>query len=357
MLTLSGCIEEKKETSLIPTTTPQLFTVTPQPETEDIELDISITSYSKMFIRDNFDENNERVNEFFPRYYITYGLLITNDGFDPINFSMDNFHVYSGDQVFNTTNLTEPEIVDPSDLLHNLEIENKSSNNITLLPDQTLRRYVVFKVNNHEMPFLLKYNTTTITSTSFEKSLVALTTAEYFNYSPVFGKPPYNAYWEFDTYNPEPNFPYNEIWSNWINRSVFEYYNKTDTQLYRDRSIPTSEIVYVLKVILENNITMLPEDDFIVVNDKGEEIINRSAPTWDGKPVPSIAILSGQRYKHYSKDIPEMNFSNVTIIKMSFGSIYGWSLAMRFTFNDQYVIVDEEQNVLLIRYDYSHFIS
>jgi hypothetical protein len=200
------------------------------------------------------------------------------------------------------------------------------------------------------MPFLLKYNTTTITSTSFKKSLLALTTAEYFDYSPVLGKPPYNAYWEFDTYDPEPNFPYNEIWSNWVNRSVFEYYNKTDIQLHRDRSqeIPGSEIAYVVKVIPENNITILAGDDFVVVNDKEEEIINRSAPSREVKPVPNIAILSDETYKHYSKDIPEMNFSNATIVKMSFGSIYGWPLARRYTFNDQYVIVDEEQKILLV---------
>jgi hypothetical protein len=43
MLALSGCIDEKKDTSLIPT-------ATPQPETENIGLDIDITSYSRMFI-------------------------------------------------------------------------------------------------------------------------------------------------------------------------------------------------------------------------------------------------------------------------------------------------------------------
>ncbi len=353
MLALSGCIDEKKDTSHIPT-------ATPQPEIENIGLDIDITSYSRMFIRDNVGENNELVDEIFPRYYISYGLSITNNGSDPINFSLDDFHIYSGDQVFNATNLAEPEKVVPYDIRHNLEVESNLSINVILPPDQTLSRSVVFKVDNHEMPLLLKYDTTTITSTSFEKSLVALTTAEYFNYSPVFGKPPYKVNWEFDTYNPEPNIPYNDIWSNWINRSVFEYYNKTDAQLYRDSrslEIPGSEIVYVLKIVPESNITLLPGDDFVIVNDKGEEIINRSVPAWESKHVPSIAILSGETYKHYSKDIPEKNFSNATIVRMSFGSNYGWPLARRYTFNDQYVIVDEEQNILLVRYVKRHLIS
>jgi len=358
ILALSGCVDETKDASQIPA-------ATTQPEIEENEPEIDIASYYRVYIRDNQNENDEWVQDIFIRYYVIYNLSIINNGSTSLNFNLNDLHLYSEYQIFNATNLREPNITKPFITSKSLEIQSTLGNETTIFQNQTISRSVVFKVDNHNKPFLLKYNTTPITSTSLEKSLIALTTAELFDYSPVFGKPPYRTGSEIDTYNPEPfkNFPYNEIWSNWVNRSVFEYYNKTDIQyMYRNSSlkislsdkIPLSEIVYVLKVIPESNITMLPSDDFIVVNDKGEEIVNRSAIS---RKYPSIAILNGQNYKHYSKENPQMNISNATVVQISFGSIYGWSMAMRFTFNDQYVIVDEEQNILLVRYDESHFIS
>ena len=63
---------------------------------------------------------------------------------------------------------------------------------MTLFPGQTINGSVIFQVNSlYNESFLLMYNETPISSASFEKSIEALRTAEYYNYSIVFGIPPY----------------------------------------------------------------------------------------------------------------------------------------------------------------------
>ena len=85
----------------------------------------------------------------------------------------------------------------------------------------------------------------------------------------------------------EPNLKqYPFICSNWVNRSVFEFFNKADSEnVVKLLSLMYIEcctrIVYALKVIPERNITMLPEKivlifRHLVVDDTGEELINTS---------------------------------------------------------------------------------
>jgi hypothetical protein len=66
------------------------------------------------------------------------------------------------------------------------------------------------------------YNTTPVTSASFEKSLEALRTAEQFNYSVALGLPPYCNCSERGgtTGSYEPKFDdYCGAFANWVNRS------------------------------------------------------------------------------------------------------------------------------------------
>ena len=91
--------------------------------------------------------------------------------------------------------------------------------------------------------------------------------------------------------------------------------------------IPQTEIVYALKVIPERNITSTieryisypdsyPENHLMVVDDTGEELINKSVRALD-----KIVILKNQTYERHSGekvDTPPMHFSNVTIVKISY---------------------------------------
>ncbi len=111
------------------------------------------------------------------------------------------------------------------EVLSDLEKETKLEDT-TLSPGQTINGSVVFQVNSlYNKSFLLMYNETPITSASFEKSIEALSTAERYNYSIIFGIPPYN-------YGFNDSFEYSEPngFSNWVNRSIFEVFNKADTE-------------------------------------------------------------------------------------------------------------------------------
>lgn len=158
------------------------------------------------------------------------------------------------------------------------------------------------------------YKETPITSASFEKNIKALRTAERYNYSVASGIPPYNDYSldSVDSFEPKLE-SYPHIFPNWVNRSVFEFFNKADSENMANSSIkyiPYTDIVYALKVIPERNITMLPvktlfsqnnrlvvkqDPTFIVVDDTGEELINAS---W----IDKIAILQNQTYELHSQE-------------------------------------------------------
>ncbi len=98
---------------------------------------------------------------------------------------------------------------------------------------------------------------------------------------------------------------------------------------------------------------------FLVLDDTGEEIIDRSLfkGNW------GIAIRSGDTYivqqfkegvNFYTKQVA---FPDATVVWMTFDSHYGWPLASRMNYNTQVVILDKEQNIIAVIYDYAHFVS
>ena len=306
-------------------------------------------------------------------YYAAYGLSIKNNGSKDLDFKLNELHVRDGDYIFNTT--IEPIYRDSfSEVLSDLEKETKIGDT-TLSPGQTINGSVVFQVDSlYNKSFLLMYNDTPITSASFEKSIEALSAAERYNYSVIFGKPPY--YNGYDGVNDshavdpadsfEPNlriYPY--IWANWVNRSIFDVFNRADIELFnKDISIdmsepsknfiPGTELVYALKVIPERNITvnahLVKRNDLVVsgspfkvVDDNGEELINSSQ-------TDRIGILSFGD----SVEIDRMNFSNATIVRISFMSHYSGA---RLSSVNQDVIMDEEQNIAVASSYCRNFIS
>lgn len=79
--------------------------------------------------------------------------------------------------------------------------------------------------------------------------------------------------------------PYPMMWPNWIDRSVIEFYKKLDSEnleneyihrkIHRknpDLSITTIE--YVITVMPDRNITLLPGDLFIIKDESGEPVFN-----------------------------------------------------------------------------------
>ncbi|AKB18191.1 MULTISPECIES: hypothetical protein [unclassified Methanosarcina] len=68
------------------------------------------------------------------------------------------------------------------------------------------------------------YNETPFSSASFEKSIEALKVAKRFNYSTVFGTSPYSED-IFDLNNEEA-----PLFCRWLNRNVFEFFNKADSE-------------------------------------------------------------------------------------------------------------------------------
>ena len=292
------------------------------------------------------------------RYYAAYGLSIKNNGSKDLDFKLNELHVRDGDHIFNTT--IEPIYRDSlSEVLSDLEKETKLEDT-TLSPGQTINGSVVLQVNSlYNKTFLLMYNETPITSASFEKSIEALSTAERYNYSVIFGRPPYYIYLDHDSFELNlVEYPY--IWANWVNRSIFEVFNKADIESFnkdvslymRDPSdfIHGTELVYALKVIPERNITVkthfvkkngldVSGSPFKVVDDSGEELINSSR-------TDKIGILMNQTYELRSADnidISQMNLSNVTIVRIFFKS--GVNLC-RLSSVNQNVIVDKEQNIV-----------
>lgn len=318
-----------------------------------------------------------RIDEYEPgyniteKYYAVYNLSIKNNDSNNFDFKLNELHVLDGNHIFNAT--IEPEIPYSygNEILSGFEIETKIENT-TLSPGQSINGNVVFQVNSlYNESFLLMYNETPTSSAPFEKSTEALRMAEYFDYSVAFGIPPYTDFEERSSFEPNlEEYPY--IWPNWVNKSVFEFFNKTDSEELLISSpyntdIPRTESVYALKVIPARNITSIferyipdphsyPENRFIVVDYTGEELINTSR-------IDKIAILKNQNYELHSEPngvngkTPQMNFSNATIVKISYNNAYGWPLGMRFSGINQDLILDDKMNIIVARYHCSNFIS
>lgn len=367
---ISGCTEEKKILSIPEssngTANISSMNITIQPKEKNIP-EIKITSFSSIYIRDNekIEEYKHKYN-ISERHYAVYELSIKNNGSSSLTFKSNELHLRAGDQVFETTTLESPGN-NQLDVLSDLAKGNKIEDKI-LPPGQNIHGYVAFAVNSlYDKSFHLMYNATPIASASLEKGIDALTAAELFNYSVAFGKPPYSYCRGTDLYAPkfdEPVGIYCDTWANWVNRSVFEVFQKDDLermQRSKPDDIPLTKIVYALKVVPERNITMFPVKtkfdsyNFLVVDTAGEEIINKSIINQGG-----VAVLNDRTYRvqpSWALDIPQMNLSDATIVQVSFEGTYGWSMAMRLNFNNQDIILDKVLNVVVARYSYSHFIT
>ncbi len=288
------------------------------------------------------------------RYYATYDLSIKNSGSDTIDFKLDGLHLQEGDRIFNATTL-EP-YVDSSrlEVLQYLQKENKLQDT-TLLPDQSLNGTVVFRVDSlYNESFLLKYYTTNVTS-SFGKSIEALRTSEYFNYFVALGRFPYLNCRQMDgtgTYDPifEDNCG---TWANWVNRDIFEAFKKSDLErMQKSPLIPTTEMVYALKVVPERNITMSPVTKrfdrslLLVTDDTGEEIINTSR-------IKGMSVLNNQTYTFkpdWMLNFPGMNISNASVVQISFKASYIILGTGRLSYSNQDIILDDKLNVIVVRY-------
>jgi len=306
--------------------------------------------------------NKKRGNKYdiSERYYAVYNLSLKNNGSNTIDFKLDGLHLHENDLIFNTSALERFDGSSLLEVLQDIEKENKLKD-ATLLPGQSLNGTVAFRVNSlYNKSFLLKYGTATVTPASFGKSIEALEAAEYFNYSAALGLPPYDICHQNDSY--EPIFDdRNCIWANWVNRDIFETFQKSDVErMQKSQLIPTTEMVYALRVIPERNITMSPvtkrfdRSHLLVTDDTGEEIINTSR-------IQGMAVLSNQTYTFkpdWMLNFPGMNISNASVVQISFKASYITKFPFsgtigetgRLSYINQDVILDDILNIIVVRY-------
>ena len=159
------------------------------------------------------------------------------------------------------------------------------------------------------------------------------------------------------------------FWANWVNRSVFESYKKHDEMLLpkqKPGEIPSVKIAYVVKVIPEQDLTVRSDEEWhttnqgkykktqlYVVDDTGEELFNKSIPPWDDHG--GLAILDNQTYRPFSGNMPHMFIPQATIVHFSFNGRYGRTVDGRLMINNQDIILDEQYNIILARYDNHKF--
>jgi|GEM_PF-1744989 len=93
-----------------------------------------------------------------------------------------------------------------------------------------------------------------------------------------------------------------------------------------------------------------------VVDSTGKELLNKSIdyPHLDNI---GLVILNNQTYRTFSENMTQMFIPHGTIVHFSFTSEYGWPAGMRSTFNNQDIILDEQHNITLARYDKTKMIS
>ncbi len=94
--------------------------------------------------------------------------------------------------------------------------------------------------------------------------------------------------------------------------------------------------------------------NLLVIDDTGKEMINTSN-------IAGVAVLSNQTYILYEPRwklmMPQMNFSNVSIVRISFEGTYGEDMGLRLSYVNQDVILDEGLNILVVRYSRDQFVS
>ncbi|MBU4190197.1 MAG: hypothetical protein KJ886_04280 [Candidatus Thermoplasmatota archaeon] len=138
-----------------------------------------------------------------------------------------------------------------------------------------------------------------------------------------------------------------------MNRDIFEVFKKSDLErMQKSPLIPTTEMVYALRVVPERNITMSPvtkrfdRSHLLVTDDTGEEIINTSS-------IKGMAVLSNQTYTFkpdWMLNIPGMNISNAYVVQISFKASYIILGTGRLNYSNQDVILDDKLNVIVVRY-------
>ncbi len=293
------------------------------------------------------------------RRYLVYNLSITNNGSKYLDFELDELNVRERDTIYNAENSTihEPEYSNSfrENMLLDLEKATKIEDK-RLYPGQTISGFVIYQVNSShnssdDNAFQLSYKEIPVSSDSFKKSNEALNLAERYNYSVVFGISPYDLYG----------------FVNYANKSTIEFIKKRDSDwLLNDstenRELPEINVVYAIKVIPEKSIRSIferniisgpesyPENRFIVIDNTGEELINASM-------TDIIAILKnqtyelhsgGSRYIRGSRYIPQMNFSNATLVMTSYQYINSPGF---ISFIDQDLILDDKMNIVEARYN------
>lgn len=365
----SGCTGEKKtaqapeslQKGTVNASSPNLT----QSSKEENKPEISIASFSSIYMRDNFGNRNQFSYNISERYYAAYYLTIKNNGKDSFNFTTKELRLQEGDRIFNATPL-EPYGSSLLEVLEDLEKENKLQDT-TLLPGQTIHGYVAFHVNSlYNKSYLLIYNTTPVTSASFEKSIDAMWKAENFNYSAALSVPPYCNCSERGgtTGSYEPKFDdYCDVFANWVNRSIFETFQKSDQERMQKSpptNIPLTKMAYALRVFPEKNITMFPakarefSSNILIVDDAGKDLINTSH-------IAGVAILANRTYTLFKPRwkliMPRMNFSNASVVQMSFEGTYGVGLGQRLSFVNQDVVLDKDLNIIVVRYYPDQFVS
>ena len=356
-VTSGGCVEEKEvapepESLHNDTTNISAVNLTLPPKIEN-GLEIRIVSFSSAYRRDNRDEETRgltynlwtyNISEW---YYAAYNLSIKNNGSDAITFKANDLHLRAGDQLFNTTTrkLYTSSLLE---VLVDLGNENRIEDTaLSLSPGQTVNGSVVFCVDSlYDRSFLLMYDVTPVTSASFEESLEALEAAERFDYSSVFGIPPHSSHLYTGRYEFDPE-KHPAIWSNWVSRSVLAFYKTVYLETVQG-SMPENipRIWYAIKVMPERNITVVSGNRLLVIDDFGEELINKS---WSS----GVAILQNRTYESQPEraiDIPQMNILDATIVQISYEGECGGGMEMHLASNNQDIILDDELNMLLVRY-------
>ena len=357
--TFSGCIEETEvapepESLHNDTTNISAVNLTLPPKIEN-ELEIRIVSFSSLYMRDNRDEESrEWTYNLSEWYYAAYNMSIKNNGSDAIDFKANELHLRAGDQLFNTTTrkLYNSSMLE---VLEDLGNENRiEDTTLFLSPGQTVNGSVVFCVDSlYDRSFLLIYNATPVTSESFEESLEALDAAEHFDYSVAFGVPPYSIHRYGDSYEPGPER--NFIWANWVNRSIFEFFKTADFETLQKSlpdDIPVTATRYAVKVMPERNLTVVSGNRLLVIDDFGEELINKS---WSSGVV-TLRNGTYERQPEGAIEIPQMAIPDATIVQISFEGTLGWDMSMRLSYNNQDVILDDGL-MMLARYYDRKFIS
>lgn len=397
MLVLGGCIEDKKVTQSPESLLTENVEVMQSPRatstfesTDDYSYqdptfskekkipEINLESFSSRYVRKNSKKLKDKWSSdcnLTEKYYAVFHLNINNNHNRTLDFKLLDLQLATGDEKFNATTIYSEELYPDLNLIEE---------NVTILPGQTINGSVVFQVNSSDSKsFLLLYNSTPLILPSIQKSIETQTTAELFNYSIAFGIPQFNLGnirdVNIEDLGPdELSFEHLPlVWPNWIDRSTIEFYKKLDSQnlennyirkknmdllstiieFYirrKNKDLPATIIEYSITVMPDRNITLLPGDRFIIRDEVEKEIINESLSSGD----TGVAILNNQMYELYSKDIPQMDFTNASVVQMSFYNSYGTGgLSGRITQNNQFLIIDGNQNIVIALCHQGHFVS